>query len=67
MVYYSGDPHADYDRHDARQQRELERQPKCTECREHIQEDECFEFDGKLICPVCLKENHQRETADFVR
>lgn len=35
------------------------RLPKCSECGEHIEDDECYEFDGNLICIDCMEENHR--------
>lgn len=51
--------------HDRAQARKLERLPICSECEEPIQDEVCFEFDGELICPRCLKDNHKRHTDDY--
>lgn len=56
--YYTDDPLADFARWDAEQARWLERRPVCDECGEHVQHDRYYMFDGKLICPECLEENH---------
>lgn len=53
--------------HEARQQRELDRLPKCCECDEPIQTDECYEINGELICPDCLKDNHRKLVEDYVK
>lgn len=66
MFGYTNDPVADAMRHDAEQQRALDRQPICCECDHPIQTEECFEFNGELICPNCLKENHRKWTDDYV-
>lgn len=65
-MFYSDDPVKDYANYDARQRRRLARLPRCSECREPIQDDECFVWDGEIICPECLKENHQKRTEDYI-
>ena len=45
--------------------RHIKRLPKCYECDEPIQDDECYEIDGLLICPCCLKENHLKLTENY--
>jgi formylmethanofuran dehydrogenase subunit E len=45
---------------------QLEKYPVCAECGERIQDDECYEFDGQLICSECLKDNHRRWTEDYI-
>ena len=51
--------------HEARLQRELDRLPVCCECDQPIQSEKCFEFNGDLICPECLKDYHEKNTEDF--
>ena len=53
--YWSDDPLRDFDRHDADQQRKLERMPKCAECRDHIQQKDAVCIKGKFYCDECLK------------
>lgn len=66
MMFYSDDPVADYARYDREQQKKLDRLPDCCECGYPIQDDECYEINGGLICPECLKVNHQKRTDDYV-
>ena len=57
-----------YDRwlqHDAEQERKLQMLPKCSECDEHIQTDECYEINDELVCPDCLKQNHRKWVEDY--
>ena len=63
---WTGDALADFDRYDRKQQEALDELPVCCECDQPIQDDECFEFDGELICPQCLKDNHQKHTEDYI-
>ena len=65
-MYRTDDPIADFARHDAEQQRELNRLPKCYECGEPIQTDTCYEINDELICPECLKDNHRKWVDDYV-
>lgn len=64
-MFWTDDPVADFHRHDAEQTKWLESRPECCECGNPIQSNECFEFNDELICPKCLKENHQKQTEDF--
>lgn len=56
-----------FNKHQAQQDRELEQLPICYECDEHIQTDECYEFNGELICPGCLKQYHRKSTDNYIR
>jgi hypothetical protein len=57
---------ADFHRYDAARQSELDKLPRCCECDLPILDEECYEFDGELICPECLKDNHRKRTDDYV-
>lgn len=63
---WTDDPVADYDRFDAEQTKELERLPRCSECDQPIQGEECWEFNGELICEECLNDNHRKSVEDFL-
>lgn len=65
-MYYTDNPVADYDRYSTDLAQELERLPKCCECEEPIQTDECYEINGELICPSCLEGNHKKWTDDYM-
>lgn len=56
-----------WERHDAEQQAQLNRLPKCSECGEPIQDEQCFEFEGKYICKRCMKDNHEVDTEDLMQ
>ena len=47
------DPIADFLRHDAERQRQLDRLPKCAYCHEPIQDNHCYAIDGDLIHFEC--------------
>jgi len=59
------DNYSQWARHDAEQEAELARRPKCYECGHPIQDEKCFEINGELICPGCMKENHEKHTEDY--
>ena len=63
---WTDDPVRDAERHEAEQERELQKLPRCSECGHRIQTDECYEFDGELICPGCLKDNHKKWTDEYI-
>ena len=67
---FTDDPVADFLRHDSEQEKARERCPKCSCCREHIQEDELYDFDGELVCPECVDEyindNFKKRTSNYI-
>lgn len=56
-----------FNAHMERQEAALEKLPECSECNQPIQDDYCYEIDGELICPRCLKQNYRVETEDYMR
>lgn len=50
--------------HDAEMEERLSKLPVCDECGETIQTEECYEINGEVICPECLKNNHRRWVED---
>lgn len=65
-MFLTGDPLADFDRWDKEQQAALDKLPKCAECDEPIQTDECYEINDEYICPECLENNHKHWVEDLV-
>lgn len=63
---WTDDPVADFNRYDAEQTRMLARLPKCSECDEPIQDEDCYEFNDELICEQCLKDNHRKLVEYYV-
>lgn len=61
-MYDNYDLWAEYD---SMKEEELEKLPKCSECGEPIQSDECYEINDELICPECLRENHRKWVEDY--
>lgn len=61
----SGDPLADFSRHDAECERGLSKLPRCCECGEPIQDEIYYDFHDKYICDTCMTENHRRFTDDY--
>ena len=55
------------DIYDAKQQKELDKLPRCHDCGEPIQGEHCFEFNDELFCSNCVKENHRIWTEDYLR
>lgn len=56
-----------YDRweaHDAEQERKLQKLPICSECENPIQDEHCYEVNGKYTCPGCMEKNHKKWTDD---
>ena len=62
-MFYTDDPLSDFHRHDAQQQRELDKLPKCDYC-DHPIQTHYYQINGDNVCPECL-ENHFRKDVDF--
>lgn len=45
--------------HDAELEAELKMRPKCDKCREHMQDDYCYDIEGEYICEGCLKKHYR--------
>ena len=63
---YCPDNYDAFCRHDAEQERALRKLPECSECGEKIMDEECYEFNGELICPTCLRDYHRKHTEDYM-
>ena len=66
MFFRTDDPVADFHRYDAEQEKSLEKLPRCCECDNPIQTEECYEINDELICPECLNDNHRKLVEDYV-
>lgn len=53
-----------HDRYEADRQREADKLPECVNCGEKIITEKCYEINGELICPECIKE-FERWTEDY--
>lgn len=67
MPGYVPDNYYLWEEHQREQDELLDSLPKCLECGEPIQQDECYDFDGDLICEDCLKKNHKVWTENYIR
>lgn len=60
-----------WEEHDYEQGRWLRSRPKCDWCKEHIQDDELYDFGGEIICEECIDEyldkNYKVKTEKYVR
>ena len=65
-MFYTDDPGRDADRYWGAKEDELDKLPRCCECDEPIQSDECYEFNDELICPKCLDSNHRKWVDNYV-
>ena len=70
MFIRTDDPVRDFERHDAEQQRKLDRLPKCEYCGEPIQDEECYEINGALVHSDCatdyLDKNCKVSTDNYI-
>ena len=52
--------------HDAQQEEELRKRPKCDVCGEYIQEEHCYRIEGVVICEYCMADNFRIKTSDLM-
>ena len=45
--------------HEAEKEEALAKRPKCSECKEHIQDEKAYLINGEWICEKCMEENHK--------
>lgn len=64
---YVPDNYDAFERHEADQEAQLERCPKCAYCGEPIQEDYLFDIDGELYHEDCAKELFRKDTENYER
>ncbi len=62
---FTDDPVADFLRHDAEQQAELDKLPRCADCGEPITDDHLFYINDETICPACM-ECYRRSVEEFI-
>ena len=55
-----------FDAHERQKYDWLKRQPKCTVCDEHIQDEHAYNINGDLICEQCMTDNFRVSTDDFI-
>jgi hypothetical protein len=55
-MFYSDDPIADFERHDAEQERRLRRLPVCCSCKGHIQQESAVRINGDWYCDECIED-----------
>lgn len=69
-MFRTDDPVADFLTHDAERESALVLLPKCSCCKERIQDDDLYDFDGELVCPECvidyINDNHKKRTVDYI-
>ena len=65
-MFMTGNPLADFLLKDAEDERFLSKLPKCAECGEPIQTDECYEIGGEYICPECFENHHRHWVEDIM-
>lgn len=66
VFYRTDDPVADFEKHDAEQEAELEKMPVCTNCLEHIQGGYLFDIEGEIYCEECAYELFRKDTVDYI-
>ena len=65
-MMYTDDPIADYERHEAEQERRLAELPVCEICGEPIQDEHLFLINDEFVCTACLIRDFRKDTDDYV-
>lgn len=60
------DNYSQWEDHERKAEAWLAKRPVCYECGEHIQDEDCWELNGELICTDCLEANHKKCTEDYI-
>lgn len=55
-MLFTNDPIADYERYSSKQEKELEKLPRCSQCHEPIQQDDAVYINDEYICDKCLED-----------
>ena len=53
--------------HEAQQQKQLERCPRCENCGENIQDEYLYDVDGAVFCEECMKDLYRKDTEAYER
>lgn len=65
-MFFTDDPVADYNRYQEEQDKQLQKLPKCSICREPIQDEHFYEINDEVICEECLKDNFRKNVEDYI-
>lgn len=65
-MYYTDDPVTDFARYDEEKEAMLSALPVCSECEEHIQDDQCFVVNDEVICEGCMDKHYKKWTEDLM-
>lgn len=65
-MLYTDDPLADFERHDAEQQAQLDKLPVCKICQEPIQQEKAIYYNDQWCCKECEGEFWQNIREDFL-
>lgn len=55
-----------FNEHEARQEAQMDKLPKCDYCGEPIMDEHLYDINGDLICEECLKENFRKSVEDYI-
>lgn len=55
-MIWTDDPERDFAEWDAEQQEKLDKLPICSECEEHIQQEDAVCIHGEWFCDDCLND-----------
>lgn len=53
-MYYTDNPVRDHAQWDAAQEALRQLLPRCSECNQLIEDEECYNLDGEAVCEECI-------------
>ena len=62
---YIPDVYDQWKAHDAEQQAQLDKLPRCCECDEPIQDEYAYYINGEWVCEQCMNENYRKEVQEL--
>ena len=66
-MFYSDDPHKDFDRYDTYLAQQEAKLPSCDKCGKPINDDMYFEIGCEILCESCMHDEYGRSTEDYLR
>lgn len=65
-MFFTDDPVKDYDRYQEEQGKQLQKLPKCSCCKTHIQDEHLYEINDEVVCEECLNQNFRKNVEDYI-
>ena len=54
-----------WERKERENERKLEKRPVCSNCGEHIQDENAYYINGEWICAECMERDFKKDVDDY--